>query len=205
MRFRYIDSAPTKEGAFDMHRHHHFFGDRHERRGRHPWAGHMGGMGDHGRHRGGRVGRFLEHGDLRFVVLALIAEQPRHGYELIKELEDRTGGAYRPSPGVIYPLLSLLEDEGFIRPSESDGGRKLFEITPEGQAALETNGAAVNALFERISEASRGSRMGGHRVGRAMANLGMALGQRMRREISEEQIDRIISMIDDTAAAIEKV
>src|ERR1700749_206565 len=98
-----------------MHRHHHFFGDRHERHGR----GHWGHWGDHardrhhGRHRGER---FMEHGDLRFVVLSLIAEQPRHGYELIKELEERTGGAYRPSPGVIYPLLSLLEDEGFIRP-----------------------------------------------------------------------------------------
>jgi DNA-binding PadR family transcriptional regulator len=165
----------------------------------------MGGPGHHGRHRGGRVGRFLEHGDLRFVVLALIAEQPRHGYELIKELEDRTGGAYRPSPGVIYPLLSLLEDEGFIRPSESDGGRKLFAITPEGQAALEQNRAGVDAVFGRMAEASQGSRMGGHRVGRAMANLGMALGQRMRGEISEEQLDKIISMIDDTAAAIEKI
>src|SRR5471032_3701859 len=82
------------------------------------WGGRMGERhGPHGRHRGGRVGRFLEHGDLRFVVLAMIAEQPRHGYELIKELEDRTGGAYRPSPGVIYPTLSLLEDEGFIRPA----------------------------------------------------------------------------------------
>jgi DNA-binding PadR family transcriptional regulator len=165
----------------------------------------MGGHGHREHHRAGRVGRFLEHGDLRFVVLALIAEQPRHGYELIKELEDRTGGAYRPSPGVIYPLLSLLEDEGFIRPSESDGGRKLFAITPEGQAALDQNRAGVDAVFGRMAEASQGSRMGGHRVGRAMANLGMALGQRMRGEISEEQLDRIISMIDDTAAAIEKV
>ncbi|THD57719.1 PadR family transcriptional regulator [Phenylobacterium sp.] len=191
-----------------MHRHHHFFGGRDEHRGRGPWGGMRGmrhGHEHHGHHRGGRVGRFLEHGDLRFVVLALIAEQPRHGYELIKELEDRTGGAYRPSPGVIYPLLAMLEDEGFIRPAQAEGGRKLFEITPEGQTALEQNRAGVDAVFSRMAEASEGSRMGGHRVGRAMANLGMALGQRMRREISEEQIDKIISMIDDTAAAIEKV
>jgi hypothetical protein len=93
-----------------MHRQHNFFGGRDEHRGRHPWGGRMGREGLHGRHRAHRVGRFLEHGDLRFVVLALIAEQPRHGYELIKELEDRTGGANRPSPGVIYPTLALLED-----------------------------------------------------------------------------------------------
>ena len=186
-----------------MHRHHHFFSDEGgPRRSRHAWGGHMG----HGRHRQGRVGRFLEHGDLRFVVLALIAEQPRHGYELIKELEDRTGGAYRPSPGVVYPLLSMLEDEGFIRPAQADSGRKLFEITEEGRAALEANRAGVDAVFGRMAEASQGSRMAGARVGRAMANLGMALGQRMRRgDFSDAQIDRIVAMIDDTAAAVEKV
>lgn len=190
-----------------MHGHHHFH-DAREQRGRHPWAGHMGSMGGdgrHGRHREGRIGRFLEHGDLRFVVLALIADQPRHGYELIKELEDRTGGAYRPSPGVIYPLLSLLEDEGFIAPSDSPTGRKLFEITEAGKAALDQNRAGVDAVFGRMAEASQGSRMAGPRVGRAMANLGMALHQRMRRDLTQEQVDRIIAMIDDTAAAIEKV
>lgn len=185
-----------------MHRHHHFFGDRHER-GRHAWGGRMGHR-EH--HREGRMGRFLEHGDLRFVVLALLAEQPRHGYELIKALEDRTGGAYRPSPGVIYPLLAMLEDEGFIRPVEAEGGRKLFEVTEAGNEALEQNRAGVDAVFGRMEEASRGSRMGGARVGRAMANLGMALGQRMRRrDITDEQLDRIIAMIDDTASAIEKI
>src|SRR5262249_28316631 len=150
--------------------------------------------------------RFLEHGDLRFVVLALLAEQPAHGYELIKALEDRTGGAYRPSPGVIYPLLSMLEDEGLIRPVEGDGGRKAYEITDAGKAALEENRGGVDEVFGRMDELSRGSRRAGPRVTRAMTNLGMALGQRMRRgDITDEQIDRIIAMIDDTAAAIEKI
>jgi len=185
-----------------MHRHHHFFGGRSEHRGRHPWAGHMG---RHGRHRGGRVGRFLEHGDLRFVVLALIAEQPRHGYELIKELEDRTGGAYRPSPGVIYPTLSLLEDEGFIRPAAGDAGRKLYEATDEGREALAANQAGVDAVFGRMAEAAEGADTTRPRIGRAMANLHMALVQRLaRRPITPEEIDRIVSMIDDTAVAIEK-
>ena len=184
-----------------MHRHHHHFHDHHEARSRYGW----GGMGHRGRHREGRIGRFLEHGDLRFVVLALLAEGPKHGYELIKALEERTGGAYRPSPGVIYPLLALLEDEGFIRAVEAEGGRKAFEITESGKAALDQNRAGVDEVFGRMDEASRGSRMAGPRVGRAMANLGMALGQRMRRNITADQIDRIIAMIDDTAAAIERV
>jgi DNA-binding PadR family transcriptional regulator len=184
-----------------MHRHHHFH-HHHETRSRYGWGGHFS---DRGRRREGRFARFLEHGDLRFVALALIAERPAHGYELIKALEERTGGAYRPSPGVIYPLLSMLEDEGFIRAVESEGGRKAYEITEEGKVALEQNRAGVDEVFGRMDQASRGSRMAGPRVGRAMANLGMALGQRMRREITAEQIDRIISMIDDTAAAIERV
>jgi len=190
-----------------MHRHHHFHGGRDEHRGRHPWGGRMGErhMGHHGRHRGGRVGRFLEHGDLRFIVLALIAEQPRHGYELIKELEDRTGGAYRPSPGVIYPTLALLEDEGFIRPVTGEAGRKLFEATDEGREALKANQAGVDAVFGRMAEAAEGADSTRPRIGRAMSNLGMALGQRLsRRPITPEEIDRIVAMIDDMAVAIEK-
>src|SRR5690242_8359115 len=149
-----------------MHRHHRFH-DHHETRSRYGW----GGMGHRGRHREGRFARFLEHGDLRFVVLALIAEQPAHGYELIKALEERTGGAYRPSPGVIYPLLAMLEDEGFVRPVSAEGGRKAFEITEEGKAALEQNRAGVDEVFGRMDMASRGSRMAGPRIGRAMTNL----------------------------------
>ena len=193
-----------------MHRHHHFFGGGHEHRGRGPWGGRMGPGGHHGdhhhgHHRAGRVGRFLEHGDLRFVVLALIAEAPRHGYELIKELEDRTGGAYRPSPGVIYPTLSLLEDEGFIRPVAGETGRKLYEATDEGRAALAENQVGVDAVFGRMAEAAEGSDTTRPRVGRAMKNLSMALvGRLARRPITPEEIDRIVAMIDDVAVAIER-
>ena len=163
------------------------------------------GRGEHGRHRGGRVGRFLEHGDLRFVVLGLLAEQPRHGYDLIRELEERTGGAYRPSPGVIYPTLALLEDEGFIRPSDGEAGRKLFEVTDPGREALEANRAGVDAIFARMAEAAQGSDSTRPRVARAMSNLGMALSQRLsRRPITPEEIDRVIALIDETATAIEK-
>ena len=199
-----------------MHRHHHFFGrgDR-EQRGRGPWGGHMRAhiaahMAERGEGRGrggrgGRIGRFLEHGDLRFIVLALIAEQPRHGYELIKELEDRTGGAYRPSPGVIYPTLSLLEDEGFIAPATAETTRKLYEATDAGREALAANQAGVDAVFARMAEAAEGADTTRPRVGRAMQNLGMALqGRLSRRPITPEEIDRVIALIDEAATAIEK-
>src|SRR3954451_24993938 len=115
---------------------HHHRRDRYEGRMSDHMRGHWARHAErHGRGRGRRLRRLLEHGDLRFIVLALIAEQPRHGYELIKELEDRTGGAYRPSPGVIYPTLALLEDEGFIRPTSPDASRKLFEATDTGREA----------------------------------------------------------------------
>lgn len=185
--------------------HRHIFEARRECRGRHGWGGQMGrqtGRGAGGRH--GRMGRLFEHGDLRFVILALLAEQPRHGYELIKELEERTGGAYRPSAGVIYPTLSLLEDEGFVRPVDGETGRKLYGITEAGEAALAENRTAVEGVFARMQEAAASSGVSGPRVGRAMANLGMALRHRLSQPLTPEQLDRIVAMIDDTATAIEK-
>jgi DNA-binding PadR family transcriptional regulator len=158
----------------------------------------------HGRHRH-RFGRFFEHGDLRFVILALLEEQARHGYELIKELEERTGGAYRPSAGVIYPTLALLEDEGLIRQAGGETGRKLYEITDEGRALLEQNRTGVEAVFARMQEAAQNAGPGRPRVGRAMMNLGMALKTRLSQPITPEQLDRLVAMIDDTAAAIEKL
>jgi len=184
-----------------MHGRH--CGDQ-ERRSRHPWGGH-GMRGGWGRGGAGRIGRLLEHGDLRFVLLALIQEQPRHGYELIKELEARTGGAYRPSPGVVYPTLNLLEDEGFVRPGAGDSARKLYEITDEGRAALEANRAGVDAVFSRMAEAAERTSAAGPRVSRAMTNLGMALQQRLSGPaLSPEALDRIVSLIDETASAVEK-
>jgi DNA-binding PadR family transcriptional regulator len=181
--------------------HHHHRG-RYEEAMRHRWERHAA----RGRARGSRIGRFLEHGDLRFVILGLLAEQPRHGYELIKELEERTGGAYRPSPGVIYPTLALLEDEGFIRPAAGESARKLYEITAEGRQALEENRAGVDAVFARMAEAAEGSDTIRPRIERAMTNLHMALHQRLaRRPIAPEELDRIVAVLDDAAAAIEKV
>lgn len=186
-----------------MYGHHHHVGER-IHRGRHGWGGRMGHHGEGNEGRRGRFGRFFGHGDLRFVLLALLEEQSRHGYDLIKELEERTGGAYRPSPGVVYPTLALLEDEGLIRQAEGEAGRKLFEITPEGKAELERNRPGVDAVFARIDEASKSAGPGRPRIGRAMLNLGMALKNRMSRPVAAEDVDRIVGMIDDTASAIER-
>lgn len=187
--------------------HRHFF-SRHDcdglRRSRHGWGGHMGRHAERHAGRGRRFGRFFGHGDLRIVILALLEEQPRHGYELMKELEERTGGAYRPSAGVVYPTLSLLEDEGLIRPSGGDSGRKLFEITETGKAELDKDRTAVEGILAQMAEAAQHAGPGRPRVGRAMMNLGVALKNRMSRPVSPEELDRIVAMIDDTASAIER-
>src|SRR4029077_2035799 len=105
--------------------------------------------------RGGRLGRFFDHGDLRYVLLHLIAEKPRHGYELIKAIEEQFGGAYSPSPGVIYPTLTLLEELGYLHPESAEGTRKLYSITAEGTAFLNANRPLVDAILGRMAEASR--------------------------------------------------
>ena len=191
-----------------MHRHHHWKAHR-EHRGRGPFGG--GGFGRGGEHWGGRgrggprIGRLLEHGDLRFVILALLKDKPSHGYELIRALEERTGGSYRPSPGVIYPTLSLLEDEGFARPTGAEGGRKAYEITEAGLEALERNKPAVDAVFARLDEAAESSPRSSPRVARAMQNLAMALRVKLAGEKpTDAQMDAIVAAIDDAVAKIEK-
>ena len=112
--------------------------------------------GGRGREHGGRGGgRIFDHGDLRWVVLAMLAEQPRHGYEIIKEIEDRVGGAYSPSPGVIYPTLTLLEETGMIAAQESEGGRKLYKVLPEGEEQLKAHQPSVDGLVERMARVRR--------------------------------------------------
>jgi DNA-binding PadR family transcriptional regulator len=97
-----------------------------------------------------RARRMLAQGDLRLLALALIAEQPRHGYEIIKVLEDKTGGWYAPSPGVVYPTLTYLEEASYVT-AQADGTKKLYTITDEGRAYLEDNRDFVDALLERLA------------------------------------------------------
>ncbi|HEU4996252.1 MAG TPA: PadR family transcriptional regulator [Gemmatimonadaceae bacterium] len=114
------------------------------------------GGGPFGRHRRGRMGRMFEQGDLKYVILRLLEEKPRHGYEIIKELEDRFGGAYSPSPGTVYPTLTMLEDLGYAKANQDEGGRKVYEVTPEGSAYLKEHSTTVDSIFERIGRFMEG-------------------------------------------------
>jgi DNA-binding PadR family transcriptional regulator len=112
-----------------------------------------GFFGTEGRPRGRwRGGRMFEQGDLRLVILRLLEEKPRHGYEIIKALEERFGGAYSPSPGVVYPTLQLLEDQGLAKVRPEQDGKKTYEITDAGRAYLAEHRDTVDSIFERISK-----------------------------------------------------
>jgi DNA-binding PadR family transcriptional regulator len=142
---------------FHRHRGEHCFAGRHGRWGRHR---HGFGGGRHGMDGGDdmmRAGRMLAQGDLRLLALALIAEQPRHGYEIIKVLEEKTAGWYAPSPGIVYPTLTYLEEAGYVT-AQADGAKKLYSITGEGRAYLEQNRDFVDAVLERLT--SVGERAG---------------------------------------------
>src|ERR687888_557072 len=122
------------------------------RRGWRGYSGHGWG-GRHGRGGGGdmiRAGRMLAQGDLRLIALALIAEQPRHGYEIIKVLEEKTAGWYSPSPGIVYPTLTYLEEAGYVT-AQAEGAKKLYTITDEGRAHLDDNRDFVDAVLERLA------------------------------------------------------
>ena len=162
------------------------------------------GFGGPAFERGG--GRVFEQGDLRWVVLGLIAERPRHGYELIKEIEDRLGGGYSPSPGVIYPTLTLLEELGYVAAASADGARKLFEITPEGRAQLAANQASVDGLFQKMSRIRERS-AGGYSppVQRGIENLFTALRLKLGQgPLSEAESRAVAEALDAAAVAIER-
>ena len=118
------------------------------------WRRHFGGGFGGRQGMGGgdmiRAGRMLAQGDLRLIALALIAEQPRHGYEIIKVLEDKTAGWYSPSPGIVYPTLTYLEEAGYVT-AQAEGAKKLFTITETGRAYLDENRDFVDAVLERMS------------------------------------------------------
>ena len=125
-------------------------GGRH-RRGRFRGFGGGGRRGRHGKDGDDMMhaGRMLAQGDLRLIALALVAEQPRHGYEIIKLVEEKTSDWYSPSPGIIYPTLTYLEDVGYVT-VETEGSKKLYTITAEGRAYLKANRALTDAVLERL-------------------------------------------------------
>lgn len=145
-----------------MHHHHHHhrhhdceggdgFSFMSRFRGRHGrfGGGFMGGD-SFGGGQGFRTGRKLGSGELQLLILSLLAEKPCHGYEVIKALEERSGGFYAPSPGMVYPALTYLEELGYAT-VQPDGAKKLYSITDEGRAHLEQNRAMVDSIFEQLA------------------------------------------------------
>ena len=185
---------------FMKHSEEHHDRDAGRDHGRHHHHGHHEGRG----HRGGGPGRFFESGDLRFVILHLMSDAPRHGYEIIKLIESHVSGAHSPSPGVIYPTLTLLEEMS-LAASTADGARKLYTITEAGRRELAANRAATDAIFQRMKQT--GERHARERSGpivRAVENLKLVL--RMRgHEWLPEQMATATDIIDNAARQIERL
>lgn len=180
------------------------FGHHRRRWGGHYSEGHHGHWSRRAESRGGRGGRYFEHGALKIIALALIAEKPRNGYEIIKAVAEKTHGAYEPSPGVVYPTLNLLEESGQIRATEIDG-KKVFEITDEGRAQLDANKKILESFEERFSgESPREGRPHRSEVRRAMGRLVNALRVKFNEGVSEQDIPVLVAAIDAAAEAVEK-
>ena len=156
--------------------------------------------------RRGRRGRMFESGELRLVLLKLIADEPRHGYDLIRAIEEMTGGEYAPSPGVIYPTLTLLQDMALIEEAAGEGPRKAFQITDEGKAHLAEREEEVEALLERLRDlAPREGSSAGPAIGRAVKNLMTALRHRIGRDgLDDDLLHEIAGILDEAAQKIER-
>jgi DNA-binding PadR family transcriptional regulator len=160
------------------------------------------------RRHGGRhgAGRMFDHGNLRFAVLGLIAEKPRLGYEVIKAIEEACGGTYSPSPGVVYPTLTMLEELGYLAMQEEEGGKKRYAITPEGNSHLQGNRPMVDQAREKMAEARQTAHAGrAPEIQRAMHNLQAALAVRTARgALTTEDVRQITALLDRAAAEIEQ-
>jgi DNA-binding PadR family transcriptional regulator len=189
----FLSRALRGRGSHDLHA---IFGH-----GRHGFGG-RSGRGE----RGGRR-RVFDAGELKLVLLKLIEEQPRHGYDLIREIESLSGGAYVPSPGVIYPTLTLLSDMGLITEANSEGNRKLYEITHAGSVHLTERTLEVEAALAKLAElGSRRERTDGAPVRRAMGNLREVLEQRLSRDdVTIETLHDVAALIDETSQRIERL
>ena len=168
--------------------HDHFHDERDRRAGWHMKGrgggehfGRGGPGGPFGRHRGGpfggRGGRMFDSGALRLVVLGLIAEEPRHGYDIIKALEAKFQGAYSPSPGAIYPMLQMLEEADLVA-SQADGNKRLFSITGQGRAYIEENRADLDRISAQVQHVA--GRMGGAAIGDELRALAWAVRSKLR-------------------------
>ena len=168
------------------------------------------GDGDRSGARGGGGrgprGRMFAGGELRLLLLKLIGDQARHGYELIKAIEELTGGNYAPSPGVVYPTLSLLLDEGMIEEKADASPRKAFAITPEGEVELSSRSEEADALVNRLIALNEQD--DAHRappIGRAVGNLFAALRGRAQSGFDSETVHQVAEILDEAARKIERL
>jgi DNA-binding PadR family transcriptional regulator len=164
------------------------------------------GRGGFGGHFGGGRERLFEGGDVKLVILKLLSEQPSYGYQLIKTMEQRLAGGYTPSAGVIYPTLTLLEEEGLATLS-AENSKKVYSVTPEGLEYLAANKQRVQELFGRLEEAGRGFERGrSPEIMKAFGNLrGAVMARVARGNATPEQILKIAQAIDAAAKAIDEL
>jgi DNA-binding PadR family transcriptional regulator len=154
----------------------------------------------------GRKGRVFDGGEVKLVILALVAEKSRHGYEIIKDLSRRVGIEYSPSPGIVYPTLTLLKKMNYASVREDHAGRKLYTITPEGKKFLAENKAGVDAIFARFGDSDRQWIGRFSTVIRGMLNLQATVRLRLaNRPATQEQIQVIVDALDAAAKAVERI
>jgi DNA-binding PadR family transcriptional regulator len=156
--------------------------------------------------RGGGRRRMFDGGELRLVLLKLIADKPRHGYDLIRAIEERTGGAYAPSPGIVYPTLTMLSEMGLIEEQLADGARKLFAITVEGTAHLVEHEAEIVAMLARLDAlGAMRERTEAGPIRRALHNLRSVLQSRLGDGLDKERMHDAAALIDEVAQKIERL
>ena len=165
-----------------------------------------GGWGGPPRPGGRRRTQLFESGEVKFVILRLLKEKPRHGYEVIRALEERVGGYYTPSAGTVYPTLQLLEDEGYVRAVETDG-KKVYHVTPEGERYLEEHRDFLEEILDRVRETVRDFAGGGvGEVQEAFARLaGVTFKRLWRRGPDDPALKRVAEILRKAADDVEQV
>jgi DNA-binding PadR family transcriptional regulator len=170
------------------------------------WAGFDSTDDPRARRRHRRRHQFFEAGEVKYVILRLLEEKPRHGYEIMKALEERLGGWYSPSAGTVYPTLQLLEDQGYVRVVETEG-KKVYHITPEGQAFLHEHREFTDDIFDRLRDMVGGFASGGMgELNGAFARLaGRAYRIACRLGPHHPALGRMAEVLDKAAADIEEI
>ena len=147
----------------------------------------------------------FEAGEMKYVILRLVKEKPRHGYEIIKELEERSGGRYTPSPGTVYPTLTMLEDMGFAIATAEEGGKKVYSITDAGRQHLAENKGAVDEVIDRLAQV--GASIFGEQMRpahEAMASLGRTyMHITMHRTADPEYTKKVVEILRRASSELE--